>query len=168
MKPIGHFLPLNIIVCKLQQDYSEVGDTNYVGSDVWPEGSKNFYESRWPPRGDIPPPPPQQPQEPTTFGLSNRQDIPRGLNFAVYDPVTKQRTTNIDRNCTATGCCVPKCFAEKGNRVRLFEFKYINLGIVSSPNTITKNSKVCFFVCPSFTSQESNDRRFRTERRAGE
>lgn len=54
-----------------------------------------------------------------TYGLSSRPDIPpaRGLNFAVYDPVSRQRVPNVDRNCTAQGCCVPKCFAEKGNRV---------------------------------------------------
>lgn len=59
-----------------------------------------------------------------TYGLSARPDVPAprpppspGLNFAVYDPVTRQRTTAFDRNCTAPGCCVPKCLAEKGNRV---------------------------------------------------
>lgn len=54
---------------------------------------------------------------------ANPQPLPSGFNFnryAAYDPVTRQRTTAVDRNCTAPGCCVPKCFAEKGNRVRIF------------------------------------------------
>lgn len=69
-----------------------------------------------------------------TYGLSNRPDISpppppgppesvlddetsRSLSYTIYDPVTRQRS--IERNCTAKGCCVPKCFAEKGNRVRI-------------------------------------------------
>lgn len=41
-------------------------------------------------------------------------------NFEVYDPVTRQRVPASERNCTAPGCCVPKCFAEKGSRVRYY------------------------------------------------
>lgn len=77
-----------------------------------------------------------QPTINSYYGLSRRQDLPTpsappspppervqpsrsfGQNFAVYDPVTRQRTNAFDRNCTAPGCCVPKCFAEKGSRVR--------------------------------------------------
>lgn len=86
-----------------------------------PPSPTDWYGARNDPRND------QRPElsAPTRYyGLSGRPDVPAprpppspGLNFAVYDPVTRQRTTAVDRNCTAPGCCVPKCFAEKGSRV---------------------------------------------------
>lgn len=65
------------------------------------------------------PTPWQEPRPPS----ANPQPPPSGFNFnryAAYDPVTRRRTTAVDRNCTASGCCVPKCFAEKGHRVCVF------------------------------------------------
>lgn len=105
-----------MILLKLLQQYDGYDEWNNAVPNQWPVDERQE-------QSPYPPPPPQRP----TYGLSNRLDIPpspppntRGLNFAVYDPVTRQRTTPIDRNCTAPGCCVPKCFAEKGNRVICF------------------------------------------------
>lgn len=76
-----------------------------------------------------------QPSE-DLYGLSQRPDLPQAWdqssrsdaasrtsfnNYDVYDPLTKL-PTRADRNCTAPGCCVPKCFAEKGVRVSFFNF----------------------------------------------
>lgn len=109
------------VVLRLLQQDDEYSEWNEIGSRRWP-----------PPRWEQERP--QEPQRPdlNTYGLSGRLDVPSsprpppssGLNFAVYDPVTRQRTAAVDRNCTATGCCVPKCFAEKGNRVRIYIEQY--------------------------------------------
>lgn len=42
-------------------------------------------------------------------------------NYAVYDPVTKQRTT-LSSNCTSRSSCVPKCLAERGPRVCYYTY----------------------------------------------
>lgn len=97
-----------IYFCFQQDDWMDANDIN---ASNWPP--TDWYAARNP---SAPPP--------TRYGLSGRPDLPpprpppsSGLNFVVFDPVTRQRTTAVDRNCTATGCCVPKCFAEKGSRV---------------------------------------------------
>lgn len=121
-------MTLKFFFCLQQQDSYERGDVE----------ENNIYENQWPsptnwgPQREYQPPPPPPVYNVNTYGLSRRPDLTTGpspsppqrqaqnygQNFAIYDPVTRQRTTAFDRNCTAPGCCVPKCFAQKGSRVR--------------------------------------------------
>lgn len=108
-------LPPNFLCILLQQDDRYADWNNIYSRDLPP--------TNWPREVA---PDTERPYAVNQYGLYNRNDIPPqsrpepelGQNFAVYDPDTRQRTsTAINRNCTAPGCCVPKCFAEKGNRV---------------------------------------------------
>lgn len=57
-------------------------------------------------------------------GLFNRRDReyerPTPLNvdssYDIIDTAGTQASGGPSKNCTGSGCCIPKCFAEKGNR----------------------------------------------------
>lgn len=49
--------------------------------------------------------------------IRDRGNVPRvPESYDIIDTASAQVRGPPQKNCTGSGCCIPKCFAEKGNR----------------------------------------------------